>query len=59
MAEKPTFDRSKSSKQGRTGFEKMQLSHRRTRKQIQRIRAESAEREATGKPLHAGLNPRK
>ena len=59
MAGKPIFDRPKSSKQIRSGFEKMRMSHQRTRKQIQRIHAEAAERTATGKPLHAGHAPRR
>ena len=54
MASKPSFDRPKSSKQIRTGFEKMQMSHLRTQKQIERIKVENAERTATGKPVHAG-----
>ena len=52
MASKPNFDRPKSSKASRSGFEKMQMSHRRTREQIQRIQVERAERATTGKPKH-------
>jgi hypothetical protein len=47
MGSKPT-----SSKEHRTGFQKMQMSHERTRKDIQRILAERARRTETGKPLH-------
>ena len=41
-----------SSKAGRTGFEKMQMSHQRTRKEIERIHLERAKRAETGKPRH-------
>jgi hypothetical protein len=41
-----------SSKAGRTGFEKMQMSHQRTRKEIERIRLERTKRTETGKPRH-------
>jgi hypothetical protein len=51
MAPKPQIgQRPKSS--SHTGFEKMQMSHERTRKDIQRILAERAKRTETGKPLH-------
>jgi hypothetical protein len=59
MARKPILDRPKSSKVSRTGLEKMQMNHQRTRQQITRIHAEAAERTATGKPLHAGHVPRR
>jgi len=56
MARKPMTDRQhKSPKAVRSGFEKMQMNHRRTRAQIRRIQTEAAERVATGKPVHAGL----
>jgi hypothetical protein len=42
----------KSSKQSRTGHEKMQMSYDHMRKDIKRIRAERAKTEATGKPKH-------
>ena len=42
----------KSSKVGRTGFEKMQMGHQRTRKEIERIHLERAKRTETGKPHH-------
>lgn len=54
MPYKPTSERPRSAAVARTGFAKMQMSHRRTQKQIQRINAEAAERRATGKPLHGG-----
>lgn len=52
MAKPPVEHRSRASKQVRSGFEKMQMNHRRTREEIKRIRAEAAERTATGKPVH-------
>jgi hypothetical protein len=59
MARKPTLERPRSAAVARTGFEKMQMSHRRMQKQIQRIKAEAAERTATGKPLHGGAVTRR
>jgi len=53
MARKMTLDRPRSSAVARSGFEKMQMGHRRMQKQIQRIKAEDAARTATGRPLHA------
>ncbi len=47
MAPKP-----RSSKVSRTGFEKMQMSNERTRKDIKRILTERAKRTETGKPHH-------
>jgi hypothetical protein len=44
--------KSKSSKESRTGFEKMQLSHERTRKEIKRIQAERVKSTESGKPHH-------
>jgi hypothetical protein len=41
-----------SAGRSRSGFDKMQMNHRRTREQIQRIRTEEAGRVATGKPVH-------
>ena len=58
MAVKPTMSRPKIGKAVRTGFEKMQMNHRRTSQQIRRIQAEAAERNATGKPLHRGFAQR-
>ena len=63
MASKPNFDRPRSSKASRSGFEKMQMGHRRTREQIQRIQVEHADvrqpaspsmssASAVGKPFH-------
>jgi len=53
MARKPQTDhRPSSSKDVRTGFQKMQMSHQRTRKEIQRIHLEQAKRTETGKPHH-------
>lgn len=42
----------KPSRTARTGAEKMQMNHLRTRKQIERLRKEAAERLAIGKPVH-------
>jgi len=47
-SEKPRPSAGKSQ----SGFDKMQMNHRRTREQIQRIRTEEAGRVATGKPVH-------
>jgi hypothetical protein len=56
MARKPMTDRQhKSPKAVRSGFEKMQMNHRRTRELIRRIQTEAAERLATGKPVHVGF----
>ena len=53
MVRKPqTAQRTKSSKESRTGFAKMQMSHERLRKDIKRILAERAKRTETGKPHH-------
>jgi hypothetical protein len=53
MARKPqTTNAPRSGKVPRTGFEKMQMSHARMRKDIARNHAESAERNSTGKPVH-------
>jgi hypothetical protein len=41
-----------SSKVGRTGIQKMQMGHQRTRKEIERINLERAKRADTGKPRH-------
>jgi hypothetical protein len=49
--------KAKSSKQSRTGFEKMQMSHERLRKDIKRILAERAKRLETGKPHHENEAP--
>jgi hypothetical protein len=48
-SEKP---RASAGRKSRSGFDKMQMNHRRTREQIQRIRTEEAGRAATGKPVH-------
>jgi len=59
MARKPMSDRQhKAPKAVRSGFEKMQMNHRRTRAQIRRIQTEAAERVATGKPVHVGFQHR-
>jgi hypothetical protein len=42
----------KSSKRSHTGYEKMQMSHARMRKDIKRILEEHAKTVATGKPKH-------
>jgi hypothetical protein len=42
----------KSSKRSHTGYEKMQMSHARMRKDIKRILEERAKTGATGKPKH-------
>ena len=42
----------RSGKVTRTGFEKMQMSNERTRKDIARINLERAQRTDSGKPLH-------
>lgn len=42
----------KSARTSRTGAEKMQMNHVRTRNQIERLRREAAERAALGKPVH-------
>ena len=52
MAHKHTSDRGQSSKGIPTRSQKMRLSHEKTRKQIQHILAENADRIATGRPLH-------
>jgi hypothetical protein len=52
MAVKSSMSKPKIGKAVRTGFEKMQMSHRRTAQQIRRIQLEAAERAATGKPVH-------
>jgi hypothetical protein len=53
MPRKPNAEyRSSSSKNILTGFDKMQLSHRRTRNEIRRIKFEQAKRAETGKPHH-------
>jgi hypothetical protein len=52
MAKPQTNYGPKSSKVGRTGFEKMQMGHQRTRKEIERIHLERAKRTETGKPRH-------
>jgi len=59
MARNASADRAKSSRSARTGFEKMQMNHLRTRKKIQRMKAEAAERAATGRPAHAKNLPRR
>jgi hypothetical protein len=53
MDHKPQAYKTKSSKEPRTGFEKMQMGHARTSKEIQRIHLEEAKRKETGKPHHA------
>jgi hypothetical protein len=56
MVRKPQLaHQPKSSKESRTGFEKMQLSHQRMRKDIKRILVERAKRTETGKPHHEPL----
>jgi hypothetical protein len=42
----------KSSKRSHTGYEKMQMSHARMRKDIKRILEERAKTVATGRPKH-------
>jgi hypothetical protein len=59
MARNVSSDRQKPSKAVRTGFEKMQMNHLQTRKKIQRIKTEAAERVASGKPVHARNLPRR
>jgi hypothetical protein len=59
MARNLSSDRSKSSKSVRTGLEKMQMNHLQTRKKIQRLKSEAAQRAATGKPVHVGNLPRR
>jgi hypothetical protein len=53
MARKPQMSHApKASKERRTGYEKMQLNHARTRDDIKRILAEGLKRADTGKPRH-------
>ena len=53
MARKPQMAHApRSSKASHTGFQKMQMSNERTRKDIKRILAERAKRTETGKPKH-------
>ena len=52
MRKPQTEHRSSSSKEVRTGFQKMQMGHKRTRMEIQRIHLEQAKRKETGKPHH-------
>jgi hypothetical protein len=52
MRKAQTIYRPTSSKVDRTGFEKMQMGHQRTRKEIERIHLERAKRTETGKPHH-------
>lgn len=42
----------KPSTQRRTGFEKMQMSHARLRKDLARMQAERAKSAESGKPVH-------
>ena len=51
MAKGPSSDRSKSRSTA-SRSEKMRLSHLRTRKRIQQIDEERAERSATARPAH-------
>ena len=51
MAKGPTSDRAKS-RNTTSRSEKMRLSHLRTRKQIQQINEERADRIETGRPAH-------
>jgi hypothetical protein len=37
----------------------MQMNHLQTRKKIQRLKSEAAQRAATGKPVHVGNLPRR
>jgi len=54
MARPTSSERPKpsSGRISRSGFDKMQMNHRRTREQIERIKNEQASRSATGKPVH-------
>jgi hypothetical protein len=54
MARPASSDRpnSASGRISRSGFDKMQMNHRRTREQIERIKTEQASRNATGRPVH-------
>jgi hypothetical protein len=53
MVRKPQTDhRPKPAKETATGFQKMQMSNERARKDIKRIFAERAKRAETGKPHH-------
>jgi hypothetical protein len=54
MARSANTERSRPSggRTTRSGFDKMQMNHRRTREQIERLKSEAAKRNATGKPVH-------
>ena len=52
MALSPHSRNAKPGRTTRTGPEKMQMSHQRTRKAIERIQKEAAERVSLGKPVH-------
>ena len=58
MVRKPQLaHQPKSSKESRIGFEKMQLSHQRMRKDIKRILVERAKRTETGAFSCLGIIP--
>ena len=54
MARAANSEKSKAaaSRKSHSGFDKMQMNHRRTREQIQRLKDEEAARIASGKPVH-------
>jgi hypothetical protein len=54
MARPASSERPKSAsgKISRSGFDKMQMNHRRTREQIERLKLEAANRNASGRPVH-------